>query len=344
MGPAYLDSLSNALIGTGPNSFPYAWSKYRPVELNATSLWTFIPTDSYSTVTALATEDGLLGVFAFLLCSLLILGGCLFRLGPRIGAAGEPAFEALFALAAFSFAAAVVYPVGLPILSAGGIALGACACSVRFPIFSPRTLARRQGPVIAMVAVVIFCAGVLLASVSLRQVFAAWYDARGMMMLDAGDTKNAAPVFGTAVRVWGTSEYMQHAALAYVRAGTDDLGTSLDAPSQVAAQDEVNRALAFADSAVGEDPRDFSAWIFRASLNLALIEHGIGGDAAKTQVSLGQASLLSPTRPDVPYLEATLALVQGDKATARPALHAALVLKPDYTDALKLQQDMLSGQ
>ncbi|MEK7595295.1 MAG: O-antigen ligase family protein [Patescibacteria group bacterium] len=60
-------SLRNFMIGTGPETFPYAFLKFRPRELNYTTEWDFIFNKPHNYYLELLSNLGVLGLIAYLL-------------------------------------------------------------------------------------------------------------------------------------------------------------------------------------------------------------------------------------------------------------------------------------
>lgn len=59
-------SPKNFLIGTGPETFPYTFQKYRPAELNYSSEWEFILNKPHNYYLEVLAETGIVGLFSYL--------------------------------------------------------------------------------------------------------------------------------------------------------------------------------------------------------------------------------------------------------------------------------------
>ena len=345
IGPAYTDSLHVALVGTGPGSFSYAWSMYKPLEINTTQLWAFDPVSSYSTVTTFAVTLGLLGVFALFFGPLVMVMQLMFATGKTFlsGMAGRErkTFEACIVLILFTWASMAWYPAGLPIFLIAGLVLG---YSLQFfPTFKSYALPEAYRWMrYCMIGVLVGVGGVCLW-VSAHQFAGAWYHT---LALDAANATDARPLFEKAADAWPAVQYQIDASDADAAASFSSIpkggftGTEKGVGEFRAT---VNQSIAYSDLAVTTDPRDYESWLARASLYVSLEQLAFPNASTFAEEALIKAGALAPTNPRVPYVRALLAFGEGDRKNAAADVQLALALKPDYADALKLQQEINPG-
>ena len=190
-------------------------------------------------------------------------------------------------------------------------------------------------PVLLRWALACLCvaASLMLAWISVHQMLAAHLHSKGLLMTREGDI-SAVSVMEKAERVWGVQQYSIDASRAYTSKAQQLLPT-------IREDDEVRRqiqldlkaAASFANHAVESNPKDFSAWMYRAELYIAFIPFGFPDAESLAYESLQQAAALAPLRPDVPLLKARGALQAGRPDVARQFAEDALALKPDYEEA-----------
>ncbi|OGC50912.1 hypothetical protein A2716_02660 [candidate division WWE3 bacterium RIFCSPHIGHO2_01_FULL_40_23] len=85
-------SPKNFLIGTGPETFPYAFLKYRPKELNQTTEWNFVFNKPHNFYLEIFSNLGLFGFFSYL----LIIKTVLFKLKEKTNFHLASGLSALF--------------------------------------------------------------------------------------------------------------------------------------------------------------------------------------------------------------------------------------------------------
>ncbi len=333
----YIDSLQNALIGAGPGSFSYVWNAYRPIEMNASSQSGVVPDTSYSTVTDVALIFGSLGLLALLLYPLLVGGLQFVRRGrSHISLSRARLDYASLTLGTFVYLAMFVYPIDLPLLIVGCMAFG----------FFSRQLSEevvyRHIPTLGRIsfAFVAACIGVGLVWVTSLQFSAATNHARA----HAHTIPDAALVslLQQAAHTWPIGLYVRDAsrgllAVTFATVNTQQAAGRIDMQALTSAADRIS---ADADISVKIDSKNADTWLASALTYASLTTVGFKGGDDLAKHSFQQAHALAPTRPDIPYLEAQFLFIIGDTEAARTKLEAALALKPDYADALKLLQHL----
>lgn len=339
IGPVYVDSVKTALIGTGSNSFSYAWAMYRPQEVNMTPLWNFDPTSSYSTAATFTVTLGLLGLFALFLCPIILVGMIFFqtdeKLREHITIGDRGVFEASLMLSLFLFVSMVCYPVGVVSFIVAGLSLG---FSIRFLWTAADHSSRRASAWLRyMIALAFIGVGGIFLWVSIHQFAAGLYHQRGIAQLSI-DIRKASLSLENAAIAWPTSIYERDASRALFLDGLAIASKSTE--DREAIRTQVDKALRLADKSVKTDPRDVNAWLSRGVLYIQLVPDGPESAAQNAKESLEKAGILAPTLPDVPYMRAALEVRLGNGAKAREYLKQALKLKPDYKDALELLRSL----
>lgn len=338
-GPTYLNSLSSALVGTGPNTFAKTWNLYRTIEFNMAPQWDSTPESGYSSAVTVAVSLGFLGLFAFLLCPFGLLYVIIKKYNESdVTAFHNPAFVGACVLAFFLFASAIVYPIGTGLFLVAGLALGICAGSL-----SDDVIVIHLGFWRKMFFFVVFgIIGATLLWVLAHQLSGAFYHARAEKLQAENNLTDAARSHEWAADIWPISRYKSDAARAYLRFAFSIPGGE-DASGGARAEAAVMSAKSFADMAVSADPKEYDAWLARSSVYASLAGVHIDGALARAHESLSRVRQLSPSRPEYYFLSAILAALEGKPADAEDFARQALILKPDYSDAQKLLAN-LQGQ
>ena len=340
--PLYFEEPSSVVFGTGPGTFPLVWERYRPIEFNRALIWDTSFNAAYNTVATLTITLGVLGFMAFLACPVALL----VTLWRRVALSSREFFVstdseligASLALVLFSIVALFVATPGPVLFLMGGVALG----------FSSRLLSLKgitlnvggNGFLVrtSISMLCIGCAGVLLW-VSLHQLFAAEYHARGVEHLELNAVE-AAEILEKGADIWPISFYERDASRAVLSAAFAVRAANISANPE-AFEKRVTKAVALADRACESNPDDSAAWISRASLYLSIGETGVVPNwQERARESLGFAKSLAPNSPEVSYLYAVLAVMEDDSDEARRRLDESLKLKSDYTSALQLREQL----
>lgn len=330
VGPFYADSPANAFVGSGPATFPETWNQYRAIELNASSLWDYTPESADSELMTLAVELGLIGLAALLIIPYTIWRR--YRMRPTIEhEAAAP--DAMVIVPLFFLALACAYPFTVPLYLLLGLSLGVALGGSDVALSRAEKRAERY--VAFAIALCMVGAGVGTFAITRVQAIGAHRAHKAESLLARGDLSPGIDLLERAIAAWRAPEYLQRLALAYAQRAAR---AASEAPAEAGLiQQDLDRALAFADGAVDLQPRSFNTWVFRGSLYLALSELGVDETAEKALESFKSAQLFAPTRPDVPYFIARSYRALGEPSEAQAALLRALELKPDHEDSLKLK-------
>ena len=328
-GSEYVHSLPRSLVGTGPASFAYAWNLYRPVELNETSWWNTTPLVPYSAAGSIALMFGLLG-----LAALCVLPAALFSVltHARTGDIEEEALlESSGAIAAFSFLAACIYPVGTAVILVGCAGLGISVRTLSADDlirFEPEGRMRLAVPLLAALF------GGIFLYVGVHQVSAFSQYALGESLVSKNPAAAVLPLQKSA-QEWPLAQYQLAAAQATANAAialaqTQKQNGILDT---AALEFSAKSAAQLSNLATESDPRDADMWISRAALFALLQSVGFDGFSNDIQDSLSRASALAPTRPDILLDEGIVAKLSGNMLSARQYAQEALEIRPEYEDA-----------
>jgi hypothetical protein len=331
-------SFPGALIGSGPNSFGVVWERNRPAEFNRTPLWDNAFVGGYSTVLTWLVTLGFLGVFFYAL-PLFAIGYLRLKERLRGVMAPDEEYAAVASLALFSFAAALLYPASLTLLLVGGLAFGCCARLLKrtAPAMVVLELPSRIGRSLVCVLV-----GALLCTLSVFQGYAALLHTQGLRAFGEGSVEEARGLLTRAAAAYPASSYLQDASRASLESAR------LEASTPGANDEKIRRAITeargFAAQARGLYPKEYQVYLSEGSLLVTLLVAGAMDAGEEAADALARAKYRSPTRPQIPFVEAVLHEAKGDLSAARASVEEALRLKPDYAPALDLARRLQGGE
>ena len=242
-----------------------------------------------------------------------------------------------FALALFILIATWWYPVDLPVVLIGAVALGFCARSIArddtYINFS------RRRAMAAAFGSVFLALGLLFMFVGVRQMLGAFYDIRGRSALNAGDSERAVTLLSKAALFWRTPQHQYETSFTLAQIVLSDLssGEPIDTERM---RERLDTVITFANLARDHDPGNIDIQLYRASLFTSLIRYGYPDAAEHAGADLAEAVRYSPNRPDIFYQRALLDLAEGNVDAAQADIRAALALKPDYEDAAALLKEL----
>ena len=336
-------SLKNALIGTGPNTFEDAWAQFKSIEFNATPFWNAPVQSGSSTAATILVLFGCMGLLG-LMFPIVALVASFAQKQNQHGLRhvySDGLVRACVLTIFFVLIGSLMYYITLPTLTIGALFLGALAKPASDSQGAGSSGSSRSnilGSIRVTSGLLIGVVGILFLWISGHQFIAASYYARGNAALDAENPARANLLLGRAAVLWPVAAYKRDAsrslaAYAFSQAQKDP-ASGFDSETF---KENIGFAEQRAYEAVLTDPRDYTAWTWRASLNIALIQLNYPHAEEWAESSIAQAArFLSPTDPQIPYYRAQFDLAKGDVAAARVELQKALTLKPDFTEAQNL--------
>ncbi len=365
------------LAGTGPATFGYDYSLYRPEELNRSSLWGIRFLEGYSSILTAITEMGLIGLLAVTLLAVAILSITWSAIS-RSSADEELSFPAMaFAAAAVagmvlwllhpvSFTAALTLFFFLGILQSVHVLAGE-STDYEFVMFA--SPAKALGISLASILLLIATAAALFYSVQSYRAAIAFAE----VIEEFRQSSNTAQVGEGMDRVKELdsreTRYLRVHAQAYLQQARDVL-SKRDIPAENRARQAGNlitQALASSDRAVALDPADSLNHVMRARIyQFAMLLTGAQG-ADRALRDFTEARSRDPKSPELPLNAAQVYVDRSDilaleirnleaQRGATPAqieaqqderkrlladsvreLDTAIALKSDYAPALLLR-------
>ncbi len=336
----------DALLGIGPNRFTDAWRVHKDRSINETIFWDTDFNAGSGFVPTLFVNLGLLGSILLIASHLLFL-----FLGYKMllrSTNQDPYWyyfgAASFTAATFLWVMSYIYVPGAAILLLTALFTGFTfvAAGSLLPNMVrtiPLAANRRSGFfMMATVIVIITVSVATLFSVGKQYMAEARFT---KAQLTAETLPEFEQVALSSFGLYSDDRFIS--ARAQIELANLNSLLAIAEPTQEDQQrflETAQRAIAFAEEAVKEDPTnpDHHTVLAGVYSNLALA--GIDGAQAKAEESLARAQALEPLNPGYRLIAAQIAARIGDLERARAEIASALELKRNFTDALYLSAQL----
>ncbi|MBI2612439.1 tetratricopeptide repeat protein [Candidatus Kaiserbacteria bacterium] len=327
------------LFGSGPNTFPREWGRYKPLSVNTTQFWN---TDFYYGVGFIPTSlvtTGILGLIAWIaMCGALLIR--VVRLF-RESSSASLLRAALVFSAVFLTVYHILYVPGpalslLTFLLFGAVvaeevltgSISRSVISVSWDLWKGRAAALA----LSLAGLVLFFGGVqstraLVSDVLVNRAIVQYQSSQ--------DIGKASRSIALSIIVLPGSDRANRAGVELGILQLAALASSSDGSSgaQAELQGTLNATIQHGLAAVAIDSRNYQNWLTLARLYGELAGAGVTGAEEAAREAYKEAASASPTNP-LSYLGlAQLDIVKGDDASARKNLETAIGIKPDLAAA-----------
>ncbi len=325
--------------GMGPNTFAQQWMLYKPAEVNQSQFWNLDFSVGFSTLATALLSVGVVGLVAWMMPLLLVLAGVVRAVRRSVLSHEDRAAGVSIALAAlFAYAMLAFYvPSQNLVLLAFVLSGAAFGFLWRQGRQAPSDAPAGRVQQVAMLATVgvLLALSVLAATASVRHLTAQVYLGQGQAALAAADAGAALAAADSSVRAKETSAGHRLAVDAGVLRLSQLAQESSPSASQQSEFATIARdTLAHGAQAIALAPQDYRGYASVGAAYSLLASLRVEGAYASAKTAYAKAAELNPTSPAIPLLFARLEAEQGNSAAVRTHLQKALVLKPNYTDAM----------
>lgn len=323
---AWKGSTKNMLIGTGTETFAFAFYQYRPAGHNQTSEWDFLYNKAHNEFLNYLATTGILGLGSYL----LFLGVFVYWFMRHHHS--DPLVLALFAgwasilVTNFFGFSVVIMQIFLFLFPTIAVTLDRPAHGKTTDrTFSLTILSSFTG--YAQIAIALAAAAILLGLYRFWKADTLY--ALGNRVSRAGQNAQAQTLDAAAIAL-NPGEPVYHDDLASVLASLS-ISAAQDKNATLAA-DLAKRALAESSVAIATSPQNVNFWKTRTKLYYTFSAFDSTLNAAAIS-SLEKAGVLSPNDPKIYYNLAILYGRDGNNQKALELLKRAKTLKPNYRDA-----------
>ena len=316
-----LSSPKNFLIGTGPETFAYAFLPFRPLSLNKTTEWDFLYNKAHNYYLDILTGTGILGFLAYVLFVITTAAGAL-KSGAR-APDGLPrlmlyGWSTILITNFFGWPTVVLsllfflYPLLIDRLDRYGVERAGSVDGEEIHLPDARALLVSAACLILILGTI----NIFLADVSFTQ---------GYGSSESGDILAAEPALKDAIRLnpW---EPAYHKGLAY---------TYAQKYAETEDGNDLSQALKEAKIAYDLNPHNSLTLrsLIRVYYLLSKVNPQYKTDLEKLALEIIR---LSPTEPRSYYDAALMFYYSGDSNGAKELNDEAIKLRPGYPEALEL--------
>jgi len=337
---AYYENKRAVFFGTGPQSFPFVWSKNKPSIVNSTSLWNEDFESGSSLAFTLMTTHG--AVFAlFLILSLALLFGRLlesvFTNGGSHKGHSSLALVLLIFFSVFFVFAATSNP-GIPLLSTAALFAG---FSTALTSLSTRKYSHRL--LRYTVSTFLFFVGIfILIFVGFRTYSLIQYDsALSEINKESANLTRANDYLERSLVRQDIPEVMRLLTSSYLKEGESIVNNahgSLSEMERSRLAEVSEKVINLSGKLTDEEPDNYRNWILSGDAQLFV--WALGRDTKSLENSLENyknAQGASGGAHPLPFfLVAQVLVIQGEAEDAKLNLEKALALKNDYEEAGQL--------
>lgn len=350
---AYGDNPMHALTGVGPNLFSAAWAKYRPAIINQSPLWDTDFASGYGVIPTVAVTHGVPFTLVLLLfAGLGIVNLFLKRATDRFVGVSLHLYVTLtcfalwwiffhvpnLAFIAFgAWCAGAVYAMG----SAANTSVTTLRIPNRFARFVP---AKTKLLIPLIIPAVMVGSGVLFLFSGTARGYALGNFEMGLQTYRANSQNDmrAASYIERSIQLGDTAQARRAVITIYVETLRRTLAkdpAALSDSERTKIRDVQNLLGVVSNDLPKKFPESYRSWM---ALGTAQSILGLlSGDVGSVENAIGNyrvAQVLAPNHPVPLFLEAQAQYFLGNNEESELALEKALNLKPDYQEALDLQQ------
>ncbi len=319
------------ILGTGVETFGYAYYWYRPRAHNDVSEWDLLYNKAHNEYLTLLANTGLIGLFTYLILIGTFLFWSLKQIITHLKKAKETILLIIALLAGYisilitNFFGFSVVPISLLFFLLPAMAIVLTSQPEKEPKPQKQILENKQWAAIILIS--------LLSLSTIIYLLKFWYaDTRFALaekLNEATKYDQAYKELQTAINLHPSEPYYR-AEMALSLAGLAELAQEADNASL--AGQLVDLAIAESDQALKTSPYHLNFWKKRAKMfiSLALTNPHYEQEALNT---LLKAADLAQTDAKIQYNLALLYSHLGQKETAIKTLEHAIELKPNYADA-----------
>ena len=337
----------NPITGSGLNSFSHLWNKVKPVALSGTDSGSVEFSTGYSFITTVLSTTGILGIIAWLLLLVLLVGQYikLFKNGFQDSSERFTGMLIITGSLLLSFIAFIDYP-GISLLVLWMIFLGGL-WSINYSDEESRRIYFVHDPRtsffgILSILVLIFVGGAFIY-ITVRQTASVFAYSSGLRSFSSNNRSVGIDQLSRANQLWATDFYnrtLANQVLLEVQSIKPDQNTSKDVLSREI-QRVLSVAMSYADISTKLDPKNYQNWLASGNVYKFFTELKVDGAADRAREAYNKAKALSPNDRTFDLLFANLSVSEGNTDAAKALVTQSIKDFPTVDAYLWLyQQDI----
>ena len=335
---------TNHFFGVGPNRFFSAWVLNKPVEVNQTPFWNADFSFGYGLIPTAMVTVGIVGTMAwlFFLVVFVYLGYSVLSL-PINNQLNRYLTVSSFFGSLYLLVILVAYNPGVAITTLTFTFFGLFVASAsREGVVSISLVSLAEKPrssfAYVFVLVLVFIATIALGYLYAERLTSSIYLNRGLSAFNDQNLDRAESEISKAADLSHSDLYYRSLVNVYL-AKMDNLvaGKKISSEElQTQFQALLGRAELSALEAVKLDQGNYQNWLYLGRIYETIMPTNIASAYENAKTAYNQALALNPNSPMVLAFLGRLELGRGNRVEARDFLNKALQIKPDYSDAQSL--------
>ncbi len=343
----------NPLLGTGPNTFDLAWAKWRPEGLSQTIFWNADFKSGVGLFPTFMATTGIAGLLAWLLFLVIFcLRGIQSLKIALKNAVSNYLILASFSIALYGWIVFIVYSPNLIMLmitfATSGVFIGSLVYKNVLPVHRFSFLNDPRASFFSILALVLL----MIVSISTTYIYAEKF-ASTIYFAHSQSIKDTTPAslnyaessLLRAIALDPNDQYyvaLSQVYLADLSVAAQDKTLSEEA-SKKKIQDLITATENAGVQATVSNPNQYNNWVNLGNIYNAFTSLGIAKSYDVASAVYKRAEVLSPNNPFILLLEAQLEVNNKNVSGAVDLLDKALLIKPDYTDAITFKKNLQGG-
>lgn len=333
----------NFLIGAGPNNFISQWARHKPVLVNQTNFWDVNFSSGFGLIPTTVVTSGLLGLLAWLfLLVTIFLSGIKFFFANLKQRVINPFFLIAMFGSFYLWLFAIFFTPGTTVWALSFVFTGLLIASMFAENDEQKiTIGLSNDPRVSfsstMILVLVIFGSLGSAYILTQKYWSIMLFQRGLHAYSQkGDLNLAEKHILSAINLNRDDVYYR--ALAELNLGKiNQLLTSSNlTPEEVRESFNRHREVAVTSSLLAKNinPQNYLNWSTLALVYESLASLNFPNAYEQAVTAYATARQLNPTDPSLVFRQGRLELAKKDTAKAREYFNQALVLKPNYAQAL----------
>ncbi|OGI62990.1 hypothetical protein A2818_01535 [Candidatus Nomurabacteria bacterium RIFCSPHIGHO2_01_FULL_40_12] len=336
------------VFGLGPNRFLEAWAMHKSEAINTTQFWDVSFSSGSGLLPSLVATTGSLGILAWLAFFVLLILGGLKSIFSSIKNSENWETMAFFVLSVYLFAASFFYSGGtvlfLLALAFAGVFVGLSGKSAQGGEISVSFLDDHRKSFLSILFIIL----VIIISAALAFKYAERFSSVSYFgkALKAPDVPSAEEAINKALALYVNDLYLRTYAQVYL-VKLDSLVKKVDSLSDAEKTDlqtSLTQAKSGAEGATLYNPINYLNFKLLGSVYQAAATLGVKDIENKAVEAYKTASNLNPLNPGLKLNIANASIVDKKIKEAKDYANAAIVLKPDFIEALILLSQIAKSE
>jgi hypothetical protein len=347
VSPSFMSTMSvtksviraHPILGIGPNRFTEAWALYKPLAINATAFWDVSFNSGSGLLPTLTSTTGVLGILAWIVFLLLFIVTGVKWVFSSIKNNVSLETVSFFFLSLYLFFSSFFYFTGSVIFLLAfvfaGISIGLIASSrdrgeITLSFFNDH----RKSFFFMLFLIVLTILSVAIGFKYIQRFASVHYFTK---TLAATNIPDAELYIGRTLSLNSNDLYLRtysQVYLAKLNSVVSKGASSLSDADKAGLQASLDQAVNGAQAAIAYNSKNYLNYQMLGTVYQTAGLIGVKDAYASALQAYQSASTLNPANPRLRLALASVSIAEGDTKAAKDYANQALVLKPDYVDAL----------